>query len=72
MIILKVTKNQGLTLSSEDTFLEKIPGGIKFPPYLSLDRFRIKLPQRLDLTSSDKHVILQILSTYYTWKNIRK
>ena len=32
MIILKVTKNQGLTLSSEDTFLEKISGGIKFPP----------------------------------------
>ena len=30
------------------------------------------LPQRLDLRSSDKHVALQSLSIYYTWKNMRK
>ena len=28
--------------------------------------------QRLDLRSSDKHVALQNLSIYYTWKNMRK
>ena len=28
--------------------------------------------QRLDLRSSDKHVALQNLSIYYTWKSIRK
>ena len=28
--------------------------------------------QRLDLRSSKKHVALQNLSIYYTWKNIRK
>ena len=30
------------------------------------------MSQRLDLKSSDKHVALQNLSIYYTWKNIRK
>ena len=30
------------------------------------------LSQRLDVRSSDKHVALQNLSIYYTWKNIRK
>ena len=30
------------------------------------------MSQRLDLRSSDKHVALQNLSIYYTWKNIRK
>ena len=35
--------------------------------------FVLNLSQRLDLTrSSDKHVVLQNLSIYYTWKNIRK
>ena len=28
--------------------------------------------QRLDLRSSDKHIALQNISIYYTWKNIRK
>ena len=32
----------------------------------------LNLSQRLDLRSSDKHVTLQNVSIYYTWKNIRK
>ena len=32
----------------------------------------LNLPQRLDLRSSDKHVALQNLLIYYTWRNIRK
>ena len=35
-------------------------------------KFVLNLSQRLDLKSSDKHVALQNLSIYYTWKNIRK
>ena len=35
-------------------------------------KFVLNLPQRLNLRSSDKHVALQNLSIYYTWKNIRK
>ena len=35
-------------------------------------KFVVNLPQRLDLRSSSKHVVLQNLSIYYTWKNIRK
>ena len=35
-------------------------------------KFVLSLSQRLDLRSSDKHVALQNLSIYYTWKNIRK
>ena len=35
-------------------------------------KFVLKLSQRLELRSSNKHVALQILSIYYTWKNIRK
>ena len=35
-------------------------------------KFVLNLTQRLDLKSSDKHVTLQNLSMYYTWKNIRK
>ena len=34
MIILKVTKNQGLTLSLEDTFLEKPQGEVELIPTL--------------------------------------
>ena len=30
------------------------------------------MSQILDIRSSNKHVALQNLSTYYTWKNIRK
>ena len=32
----------------------------------------LNLSQRLDLRSSNKHVVLQNLSAYYTWKNIRQ
>ena len=35
-------------------------------------KFVLNLSQRLDLRSSNKHVALQKLSIYYTWKNIRK
>ena len=35
-------------------------------------KFVLNLSQRLDLRSADKHVVLQNLSIYYTWKNIRK
>ena len=37
-----------------------------------LHKFVFNLSQRLDLKSSNKHVALQNLSIYYTWKNIRK
>ena len=35
-------------------------------------KFFLNLSQRLDLRSSHKHVALQNVSIYYTWKNIRK
>ena len=35
-------------------------------------KFLLNLSQRLDLRGSNKHVALQKLSIYYTWKNIRK
>ena len=34
-------------------------------------KFVLNLSQRLDLRSSNKHVTLQNLSIYYSWKNIR-
>ena len=35
-------------------------------------QFFLNLSQRLDLKSSNKHVVLQNVTTYYTRKNIRK
>ena len=35
-------------------------------------KFVLNLSQRVDLKSSNKHIILQNLSVYYIWKNIRK
>ena len=35
-------------------------------------QFVFNLSQKLGLKSSNKHVALQNLSIYYTWKNIRK
>ena len=35
-------------------------------------QFALTLSQRLDSRSSSKHVALQSLSIYYTWKNRRK
>ena len=37
-----------------------------------LHKFVLNLSQRLNFRSSNKHVALQNLSIYYTWKNIRK
>ena len=37
-----------------------------------LHKFALKLSQKLDLKNLDKHVALQNLSIYYTWKNIRQ
>ena len=37
-----------------------------------LHKFVLNLSRRLDLRSSNKHVALQNLSIYYTWRNIRK
>ena len=34
-------------------------------------KFLLNISQRLDLRSSDKHVALQNITIYYTWKNIR-
>ena len=36
------------------------------------NKFILNLSQRLDLRSSNKHVALQNVSIYDTWKNIRK
>ena len=35
-------------------------------------KFVLNLSRRLDLRRSNKHVALQNLSIYHTWKNIRK
>ena len=35
-------------------------------------KFFPNLAQRLDFRSSNKHVALQKVSIYYTWKNIRQ
>ena len=35
-------------------------------------KFILNLSQKLDLRSLVKHVSLQNLTIYYTWKNIRK
>ena len=35
-------------------------------------KFVLNLSQKLHLRSSNKHVALQNLSVYYTWKNVRK
>ena len=37
-----------------------------------LHQFVLNLPQRLHLRSSNKHVALQNLSIYYTWKKKKK
>ena len=35
-------------------------------------KFVLDLLRRLDVKSSNKHVVLQNLSIYYTWKNMRQ
>ena len=39
---------------------------------IELHKFVVNLSKRLDLKRLNKHVTLQNLSTYYTWKNKRK
>ena len=34
-------------------------------------KFVLNLPERLDLKSSYKYIVLQNFSIYYTWKDIR-
>ena len=36
------------------------------------NKFFLSLLQRLDTRSSNKHILLQNLSIYCTWKNIRQ
>ena len=36
------------------------------------NRFVLNLSQRLDSRSANRHAVLQNLSIYFTWKNIRK
>ena len=36
------------------------------------NKFVLNLLQRLDLRSLNKHIALQNLPIYYTWKNIRQ
>ena len=55
MIILKVTKNQGFTLSLEDTFFEKPQGGQIDPQGLFINYVTLKLPF-LNLPISHHHV----------------
>ena len=37
-----------------------------------MHKFVLKFVTRLNLKKSNKYVVLQNLSIYYTWKNIRK
>ena len=37
-----------------------------------LHKFVLNLSQSLDLRNSNKHIALQNVSFYYTWKNVRK
>ena len=68
MIILKVTKNQGFTLSSEDTFLEKNTGvwegGGKLPPP---SHFRVKsrYPNNLESLKGSVFVFNYVHLLYY-------
>ena len=52
--------------------MEKISVNTKNSKTNELHKFVPALSQKLDLRSSSKHVALQKLSIYYTWKSIRK
>ena len=52
--------------------MEKISVNTKNGKTNELHKFVPALSQKLDLRSSSKHVALQKLSIYYTWKSIRK
>ena len=50
--------------------MEKISVNTKNGKTNELHKFVPALSQKLDLRSSSKHVALQKLSIYYTWKSI--
>ena len=52
--------------------MKKISVNPKNSKINELHKFVPALSQKLDLRSSSKHVALQKLSIYYTWKSIRK
>ena len=51
-----------------ETILMKIENSKTNEP----QKFILNFSQRLDLRSSNKHVVIQNMPVYYTWKNIRK
>ena len=57
MIILKVTKNQGFTLSLEDTLFEKPQGGVSNRPPSPPAVLGLRSSRR---TSSTKRLLLKI------------
>ena len=57
-IILKVTKNQGFTLSLEETFLEKLQGGDQIEPPTHL---RVNISLQKSIQSQQKKA-LKVLS----------
>ena len=44
----------------------------KLLPNMSMKTIFTNMKTRLDFRSSNKHVALQNLSVYYTWKNVRQ
>ena len=69
MIILKVTKNQGITLCLEDTIFEKPQGGIKLIPPLP-SRFRVKVLLLTDKNSENYMQQIEIYKTVtFIWYN---
>ena len=68
IIILKVTKNQGFTLSLEDTFFGKPQGGSNWPPFLS--RFRVNnggfiTDKELKYFSFDHKRVCNLIKLYF-------
>ena len=61
-----ILNNYCPNISMEAVFMNRENNKTKEPR-----KFVLNLSQRLDLRSSNKHVDLQNLSIYYTWKNIK-
>ena len=65
-IILKVTKNQGFTLSLEDTFFEKLEGGSQFEPppirHIRVNRLLVRFVILERLSLSVKSIVCKSLS----------
>ena len=66
-----VFNNSRVTVFTVFELLRGNQQGVKVHPP-DPTQITLNLSQRLDLRSSKKHVGLQNLSAYYTWKNIRK